>query len=129
MSYVEGVNLQNCQIGGRLNFFWCGNEKMQKNDFFHKTLISQNLLKEANFQARSIFQTTYQLPFDQPHCFAQANEQPFVFNSVESDASQLSHTPNPSSSNLPIKCIGRQTTMIAVKVLKSTWFMNFWNIL
>ena len=54
MSFVEGVNLQNCPIDGRLNFFWCGNEKMQKNDFFHKTLISQNLLKEANIQARSM---------------------------------------------------------------------------
>ena len=39
-------------------FFWCGNEKMQKNDFFHKTLISQNLLKEANIQARSMWKLT-----------------------------------------------------------------------
>ena len=39
-------------------FFWGGNEKMQKNDFFHKTLISQNLLKEANIQARSMWKLT-----------------------------------------------------------------------
>ena len=39
-------------------FFWGGNEKMQKNEFFHKTLISQNLLKEANIQARSMWKLT-----------------------------------------------------------------------
>ena len=39
-------------------FFWCGNKKMQKNDFFHKTLISQNLLIEANIQARSMWKLT-----------------------------------------------------------------------
>ena len=39
-------------------FLGGGNEKMQKNDFFHKTLISQNLLKEANIQARSMWKLT-----------------------------------------------------------------------
>ena len=58
MRYVEGVNLKNCPIGGRLNFFWWGHEKMQKNSFFHKTLISQNMLKEANIQARSMWKLT-----------------------------------------------------------------------
>ena len=43
MSYVQGVNLQNCLIGSRLNSFCYGNEKMQKN----------NLLKEVNSQAGS----------------------------------------------------------------------------
>ena len=50
----QGFRLQYCLIGGHLNFFLGGNEKMQKNEFFHKTLISQNLLKEANIQARSM---------------------------------------------------------------------------
>ena len=39
-------------------FFWWGHKKSQKNDFFHKTLISQNLLKEANIQARSMWKLT-----------------------------------------------------------------------
>ena len=39
-------------------FFGWGHEKSQKNDFFHKTLISQNLLKEANIQARSMWKLT-----------------------------------------------------------------------
>ena len=39
-------------------FLGGGNEKMQKNDFFHKTLISQNLLKEANIQAWSMWKLT-----------------------------------------------------------------------
>ena len=39
-------------------FLGGGNEKMQKNNFFHKTLISQNLLKEANIQARSMWKLT-----------------------------------------------------------------------
>ena len=30
MSYVEGVNLQNCPIGGRLNFFLVGTQKNAK---------------------------------------------------------------------------------------------------
>ena len=55
MSYVEGVNLQNCPIGDHLNFFLVGTQKIEeKKHFFHKTLISQNLLKEANIQARSM---------------------------------------------------------------------------
>ena len=39
-------------------FFWWGHKKTQKNHFFHKTLISQNLLKEANIQARSMWKLT-----------------------------------------------------------------------
>ena len=40
-------------------FFWCGNEKMRKkNNFFQRTLISRNLLKEANIQARSMWKLT-----------------------------------------------------------------------
>ena len=58
MSYVEGVNLQNCPIGGHLKIFRCGHEKMLKTDVFHKTLISRNLLKEAHIQARSMWKLT-----------------------------------------------------------------------
>ena len=39
-------------------FFWWGHKKSQKKHFFHKTLISQNLLKEANIQARSMWKLT-----------------------------------------------------------------------
>ena len=39
-------------------FFWWGHKKTQKKHFFHKTLISQNLLKEANIQARSMWKLT-----------------------------------------------------------------------
>ena len=59
MSYVEGVNLQNCPIGGHLNFFGGRQWKNAKKQFFHKTLISQNLLKEANIQARSMWKLTF----------------------------------------------------------------------
>ena len=51
MSYVEGVNLQNYPIGGHLKIFRSGHEKMLKTEVFHKTLISRNLLKEAQTQA------------------------------------------------------------------------------
>ena len=39
-------------------FFWCGHEKMLKIDFFHKTLIPRNLLKEKNIRARSMWNLT-----------------------------------------------------------------------
>ena len=39
-------------------FFRCGNEKMLKIDFFHKTLIPRNLLKEKNIRARSMWNLT-----------------------------------------------------------------------
>jgi hypothetical protein len=39
------------------DFKW-GHEKSQKNDFSQRTLISQNLLKEANIQARSMWNLT-----------------------------------------------------------------------
>ena len=58
MSYVEGVNLQNCPIAGHLKSFRSGHEKMLKTDVFHKTLISRNLLKEAHIQARSMWKLT-----------------------------------------------------------------------
>ena len=40
------------------NFSRCGHEKMLKIDFFHKTLIPRNLLKEKNFQDRSMWNLT-----------------------------------------------------------------------
>ena len=40
------------------DFFRCGHEKMLKNDFFHKTLIPRNLLKETHIQARSMLKLT-----------------------------------------------------------------------
>ena len=46
---------------GRIKIVWifrCGNEKMLKIDFFHKTLIPRNLLKETNIQARSMWKLT-----------------------------------------------------------------------
>ena len=39
-------------------FFWCGHEKMLKIDFFHKTPIPRNLLKEKNIRARSMWNLT-----------------------------------------------------------------------
>ena len=58
MSYGQGVKLQYCPIGGHLNFFRCGHEKMLKTDFFHKTLIPRNLLKERNIQDRTMRKLT-----------------------------------------------------------------------
>ena len=46
------------RLAAAWTFFWWGHKKSQKNDFFHKTLISQNLLKEANIQARSMWKLT-----------------------------------------------------------------------
>ena len=47
---------------GRIKIVWifcrCGNEKMLKIDFFHKTLIPRNLLKEKNIRARSMWNPT-----------------------------------------------------------------------
>jgi len=40
------------------NFSRCGHEKMLKIDFFHKTLIPRNLLKEKNFQDTSMWNLT-----------------------------------------------------------------------
>ena len=56
MSYVEGVKI--VQLAATWIFLGGGNEKMQKNVFFHKTLISRNLLKEAHIQARSMWKLT-----------------------------------------------------------------------
>ena len=50
MSNVEGINLQNCTISGRLNFS-VRTGKNAKNKYFQKTPIPQHLLKEANIQA------------------------------------------------------------------------------
>ena len=52
MSYGQGVKLQYCPIQNRLNFFQCGHKKLIKINFFHKTLIPRNLLKEQNIQDR-----------------------------------------------------------------------------
>ena len=47
---------------GRIKIVWifcrCGNEKMLKIDFFHKTLIPRNLLKEKNIRTRSMWNLT-----------------------------------------------------------------------
>ena len=58
MSYGQGVKLQYWPNQNCLNFFRCGNEKMLKIDFFHKTLIPRNLLKEKNIRARSMWNLT-----------------------------------------------------------------------
>ena len=39
-------------------FFRCGNEKLQKTDFFRKTLTPRNLLKENFFQHRTMSKLT-----------------------------------------------------------------------
>ena len=36
MSYVEGVNLQNCPIGSRLNFFGTDTKKYKQTTFFNE---------------------------------------------------------------------------------------------
>jgi Pyruvate/2-oxoacid:ferredoxin oxidoreductase delta subunit len=48
MRYVQGVNLQNCPIGGRLNFFLVGTQKNAKKTF-HKTLISHGPSLDIGF--------------------------------------------------------------------------------
>ena len=58
MRYWEARWGQYCRIGGHLKKFQSCREKMLKTDVFHKTLISRNLLKEANIQAMSMWNLT-----------------------------------------------------------------------
>ena len=58
MSYGQGVKLKNCPNNRSLLFWTGGTRKLQKNDFFRKTLAPEKFIIENFFQHRTMWKLT-----------------------------------------------------------------------